>query len=54
VTAGAADQCGEIDIVERALAIVDEESRAWAARREGVPSPAEAAHRSDEPPGDDK
>ena len=30
----------DIDIVERALAILDEESRSWVSRRRAVPSPA--------------
>jgi hypothetical protein len=54
VAAGAADHKGETDIVERALAIVDEESRAWALRRRGLLSPAETAPPSDEQPGDDR
>jgi hypothetical protein len=30
----------DIDIVERALAILDEESRSWVSRRRAVPSPS--------------
>lgn len=51
VAAEAADDIREFDIVERALAILEEESRSWA-RRPGPHSAAETGPAGDEPPGD--
>lgn len=50
------DADGEVDIVERALAILDEEWRAWMARRPDLASGREVVPPPDEPRvgGDDK
>jgi hypothetical protein len=45
-----ADHSGEVDIVERALAILEEESRSWVTRQRGLASPDEITSAADELP----
>jgi hypothetical protein len=47
-----ADHIREVDVVERALAILEEESSSWVTRQAAAQSAAEAGPASDEPPGD--
>jgi hypothetical protein len=45
-----ADRSGDVDIVERALAILEEESRSWLTRQRGLAPPDGTTWAADEPP----